>query len=202
MLKQLFGLTAVMAMGLNFAFAPAALAYEKPQMHCKSEVVVRTGRSWKIKALARKAARDAWRQKVVNTKELGVKWSAWYNAEKADKPYTCFEENNKWRCTARAKPCKSLVVWHAPGRVCSPYQYNGTSEPQKYKLWAQHKARKVWVERVKMLVGDKFDTWLLSHSKNNECVKKKDGWVCTAMAKPCRLSLSLNGKDDNALVKE
>jgi hypothetical protein len=175
---------------MSFAVLPAN-AQTDPQIECAAAEVSRSGRPWRLKIAAKKGARDAWKQKVANDKKLGNNYSAWFNAKKGDDPYSCHrtKDKKKWICKASATPCRSLMVWHSPGRVCSPYQYNGTGEPHKYEFIAKNNARRAWKARVKEIVGPKFDTWTFSHSKSNDCTEKDGKYTCTAKAKPCRISL-------------
>jgi len=166
-------------------FAAIQTATADTKRECKGEQLVRTGGTAPNEYWARKRARDAWRQKA--EERLGKKWSAWYLAKSHD--YSCFKENGKDRCTARAVPCRSKIVFQGPRKICGFYVINGTGEASSIKEWAKHKARKKWSERARMIVGDDFDTWLLANNRQVECKDVGDGMdVCTAKATPCRFS--------------
>ena len=153
---------------------------------CKAEAVVRTGGTAETELLARKRARDAWRQKVEES--LGDKYAAWYLAKSHD--YSCFTEGGKNRCTASAVPCESAVVIQGPRKICNFYKIAATGEGSSNSFWAAHRARKKWSLRANMLVGDDFDTWVFANNREVECNKGSDGnHVCRAIATPCRVSV-------------
>ncbi len=153
---------------------------------CKSEQIIRTGDGAQTEFWARKRARDAWRQKV--EEQFGKKWSAWYVAK--DHDYSCFNESGKDRCTAKATPCRSTIVVQGPRKVCGFYIISATGASAQLEEWAKHKARKLWSERARMLVGDDFDTWLLANNRRIDCKEVGSGReICTAKAKPCRFSI-------------
>ncbi|MEM9030731.1 MAG: hypothetical protein AAGC70_20400 [Pseudomonadota bacterium] len=153
---------------------------------CKSSKVTRTGGTAASELLARKRARDAWRQKV--EEEYGKEYSAWYLAKNHD--YSCFTQDGKNRCTAKATPCESAVVIQGPRKICNFYKINATGEASSSEFWAKHRARKKWSMRANMIVGDDFDTWVFANNRTVDCRDKSNGdTVCTAKATPCRLSL-------------
>ena len=153
---------------------------------CKDQHLIRTGGTASTEYWARKRARDAWRQKAEET--IGKKWSAWYLAK--DHAYSCSVENDKRRCTAKAIPCRSTVVLQGPRKICNLYQINATGVSAQMKAWAKHNARSAWSERVRMIIGDDFDTWLLANSRQVECkVMHPDRHYCKAKATPCRFIL-------------
>ena len=172
-------------------FVLAAATGQRPvlaqdQRECKGGQLVRTGGTAKTEYWARKRARDAWRQKAEET--IGKKWSAWYLAK--DHGYSCTYVNNKKRCTARAVPCRSTVVIQGPRKICNFYQINATGVSAQLKEWAKHNARSAWAQRVRMIVGDDFNTWLLANNRLVECKDlDKDRHFCKAMATPCRFVL-------------
>ena len=166
--------------GLSATTASAA------DRECKAKQLVRTGGAAGTELLARKRARDAWRQKA--EEKHGKNWSAWYVAN--DHEYDCFKQDGKTRCTARAVPCFSNVVIQGPRKICAFYKINGTGERASIKEWAKHKARAKWSERARMIIGDDFDTWLLGNNRKVECKDFDNGeHRCTAQATPCRFSV-------------
>ena len=161
-------------------------AESQDRVECKDEQLIRTGGAASTEYWARKRARDAWRQKAEET--IGKKWSAWYLAK--DHAYSCFYENDKRRCTAKAVPCRSTVVLQGPRKICNLYQIDATGVSAQMKQWAKHNARSAWAERVRMIVGDDFDTWLLANNRRVECKTMHiDRHYCKAMATPCRFVL-------------
>jgi hypothetical protein len=178
-----------MAMVTVFVLAAAAgqgQAGAQDQRECKSERLVRTGGAANTEYWARKRARDAWRQKAEET--VGKKWSAWYLAKNHE--YNCFGEKNKKLCVAKAVPCRSTVVLQGPRKICNFYQINATGLSAQIKEWAKHNARSAWAERVRMIIGDDFDTWLLANNRRVECKSMNiDRFYCKAMATPCRFVL-------------
>ena len=204
MFYKLMSLAVTLGIGVLFASMPTAVKAKEAKLECAANEITRSGRPWRAKIVARKAARDSWRQKVSNTKKLGNNYSAWHNAKKSDNPYSChrkrFKGRKKWVCKATATPCRSLIVWHLPGRICSPYQYNGSGKAHKWAFIAKNNARRVWKKRVKVIVGSKFDTWTFSHSKDMSCSEKGGKTTCVAKAKPCRISLK-PFKDDKGKIQ-
>ena len=154
---------------------------------CKTKTVTRTGGEGSILYLAKKRARDAWRQKV--EENYGKEWSAWYVAKNLG--YDCHDvSGGKKICKAKAKPCKLPIVIKGPGKVCAFYRIEGTGAPSKLQAWAKHNARKVWVEHAQEHYGKKFDTWMISADRKNECKKNGKGeYVCVAGSKPCQFKL-------------
>lgn len=176
---------AAMALVALIATSPLAIADDNDRK-CLSSQVVRTGGTSASELLARKRARDAWRQKV--EEQYGTKYAAWYLARNHD--YSCFEQDGKNRCTAKATPCESLVVIQGPRKICNFYKVSATGEPSSIEFWAKHKAKTVWSTRVNMLVGDEFDTFTFSNNKTFDCSKNNDDeYVCKVEATPCRVSL-------------
>jgi hypothetical protein len=156
------------------------------QRACKGEQSIRTGGVAKTEFLARKRARDAWRQKVEET--IGKEWSAWYLAK--DHSYRCFYDIGNRRCTAKAVPCRSTVVIHGPRKICNFYQIDATGVSAQIEEWARHNARLAWAQRVRMLLGKDFDTWLLANNRRVECKNYNIGRrYCKATATPCRFVL-------------
>ena len=205
MVYRLIGISTLLSAVLSFSAVPVQAQNVEPKLECAAKEISRTGRPGRTKLTAKVGARNAWREKVVNRKKLGRGYSAWHNAIKKDDPYNCFrkrfKKRKRWVCKATAKPCKSLIVWHSPGRVCSPYQYNGTGKAHKYEFIAKNKARKVWKKLVKQIVGRKFDTWTYSHSKDYKCTEKDGKYTCTAKAKPCKISLNPFKDEKTKIVK-
>ncbi|MEO0810012.1 MAG: hypothetical protein AAFW82_05115 [Pseudomonadota bacterium] len=153
---------------------------------CKGDYITRTGGTADNEFWARKKARDAWRQKV--EEKLDNNWSAWYLTK--NREYSCFTEDGKHRCTAKAIPCRSKIVVQGPRKICDSYVIEGTGEAASIQEWAKHNARAKWSERAGMIVGDDFDTWLLANNRKVECKEIGDGKdVCTASATPCRYSI-------------
>lgn len=176
-------LVTIASLALIQLVAGAATAADR---ECKSQQLVRTGGTASSELLARKRARDAWRQKAEET--LGKNWSAWYVADKHE--YDCYNQDGKTRCTARAVPCFSDVVIQGPRKICAFYKINGTGERASIEEWAKHKARAKWSERAGMIIGDDFDTWLLANNRTVECKDFDNGeHRCTAQATPCRFSV-------------
>ncbi len=176
----------VTALALTFVAAlaaPAALAQDNGRT-CLNEAVVRTGGTANTELLARKRARDAWRQKVEENN--GKEFSAWYLAKGHD--YSCFMQDGKHRCKVSATPCESPIVIQGPGKICNFYRIDATGEPSSSSYWAAHRARKKWSMRANMLVGDDFDTWIFGNNRKVDCKTNAEGLnVCTARAIPCRI---------------
>lgn len=184
MKRNIFAILIAAAGILAAAIMPASAADNGRK--CLKEQVVRTGGTADTEIFARKRARDAWRQKV--EEQHGKKYSAWYLAKGHE--YSCFPQDGKTRCTAKATPCESAVVVQGPRKICNFYRIDATGEAATIQQWAMHKARAKWSTRANMLVGDDFDTWLLANNRKVECEKNSDGaYVCKAMATPCRFSV-------------
>lgn len=182
---RLIATTIAMAAAAVAALATTSSANEN-ERKCKSEQVVRTGGTSESELLARKRARDAWRQKV--EEQFGTKYSAWFLAKNHD--YSCFQQDGKTRCTARAIPCESLIVVQGPRKICNFYNVTATGEPSSVEFWAKQKAKAVWSTRVNMIVGDDFDTFTFANNKTFDCSKNGGGdYVCRVEATPCRVSL-------------
>ncbi len=185
-MKLRFRFVLAIALFIGFGVAAQTAVQADEGRECKSSTIDRTGGTANTEFWARKRARDAWRQKA--EEKLGKKWSAWYLAK--DHDYNCFKEDGKDRCKATAIPCRSTVVVQGPRKICAFYKVNGTGEPAQIKEWAKHNARAKWSQRTRMIVGDKFDTWLLANNRKVDCKDAGDGAeVCTAKATPCRFSI-------------
>ncbi len=182
MIKFIAALSGVMV--LVTGFLTPAIADTRD---CKTITVTRTGGEGGLLYSAKKRARDAWRQKV--EENYGKEWSAWYVAK--DNGYDCRKnEKGKEVCTAKGSPCKLPIVVKGPGKVCAFYRIEGTGEASKLKGWAQHNSRKVWAKHAKQHYGKKFDTWIISADRRNDCKQNSDGaYVCIAGSKPCQFKL-------------
>ena len=179
-----FLLSALAAAGLALPVATSAIAAE--ERTCKSEAVVRTGGTANTELLARKRARDAWRQKVEET--IGDKYAAWYLAK--DHDYSCFKEGGADRCKVSAVPCESAVVIQGPRKICHFYKIAATGDESTSECWAAHRARKTWSLRANLLGGVDFDTWIFANNRESECSKQANGkYVCRVLATPCRVSV-------------
>lgn len=75
----------------------------------------------------------------------------------------------------------------AEAKTCIKYRVAGTGEPLKLRVRAASAARREWKERVKAIVGTKFDTWIFAKGRVVNCQPLGDArYQCTALATPCR----------------
>lgn len=75
----------------------------------------------------------------------------------------------------------------AEAKTCIKYRVSGTGEPMQFRARAQSDARKEWKERVKKIVGTKYDTWLFAKGRNVNCkYLGSNTYQCRATATPCR----------------
>jgi hypothetical protein len=95
---------------LKASFAFAALVAAMPMLAapaaaktCKPYSVSATGEKKLTNLAARVSARWHWHRKVLNSE--GFVWSTYLMA--ANKSYQCSRAGVKWKCTARARPCKA-----------------------------------------------------------------------------------------------
>jgi hypothetical protein len=92
-----------LALACSFALVPFMNASTEAQSACRERMMAK-GEPSRIQLLAKRNARNAWSEKVRNTKRLGEEYANWKSAR--DSRVDCTKET-RHICRASARPCKA-----------------------------------------------------------------------------------------------
>lgn len=70
---------------------------------CISVAIPGYGQPRFVKHVAHLSARIAWQHRIANGK-FGPQWAKWSKASR--RTVSCLRDGQRWKCTARAKPCR------------------------------------------------------------------------------------------------
>ena len=76
----------------------------------------------------------------------------------------------------------------AAGATCADRTVQARGEPSRFEVLAKAKARGNWRAQVRAMpsLGPLYANWSIAASSDYTCAEGKDGYSCTAIARPCR----------------
>jgi hypothetical protein len=80
------------------------------------------------------------------------------------------------------------VASPAAAVTCTDRVVQARGEPSRFEALAKAKARGNWRAQVRALpaLGAPYANWSIALSADYNCSQADDGYVCTAIARPCR----------------
>ena len=89
---------------------------------------------------------------------------------------------------AAAAAMTFAMVPPARAVTCSEETVQARGEPSHFETIAKAKARGNWRAQVRVLpkFGPLYANWSIAAGADYTCSQSKDGYACTAIARPCR----------------